>query len=497
MEISHQLQKKTISPSTLVLISPPSKTLEGFFRSPHFERQLRQNSVELPEIHQNRKKVLELKENLHQPPIAPHISRIQSKTMLLRPVNKSNDFSSKQQLGSILWADETTPTNTLFRSKRIFGESKSSLNSLSYENLSTKDLAEFQKKHIAGLLTPEGFGRSFNFPPSLFDTDASETSLSHAGARKISNHFQDSENSFISPKHGDQCNTLSTDDSASRFEKTRAINPTKLIHQNCATNNLKFYWYHNDNESSESLKPHCREGATLTTVGSIIYLYGGRANGISSEMMVYRARKGIWKRLTVTGDVPKEGRAYHTAVEYNSQIFIFGGQLEKSFYQNRPCLSNEIFKFDPQKSVWKLVPAQGTLIEPRKAHAVCIYEQAMIVYGGIDQYNRYLDDVWAYHLSKFDHLNFLLILFCLKIGYNTWKKLPLTEDYKAAAKNGIAYHTMCSVFDSKESLEANNRKVAKFIQCSLLYLSFSFKSKAFMYLGAKIQRANQSALSKC
>lgn len=397
MESAKELQKKLFASSATNLLSSSSQTFEGFFQPPKFERKY-QNSFESPDAHQQtRVKLPDMRESPIQTSVALQMGRSQPKSLLHRTLNKSTDFSSKQKPESNSVANEILH-NTQSRSRMLSRESRASLSNLSYENLSPKDLADFQKKHVAGLLTP--VPRTLSSTPTMFEFDVAEPYPSNAGLKKT--YFQDLENSFNSQKQMDQSITLSTDESASQFEKPRTSNPTKLVHQNLLSNSLRFYWYHNSSEPSEALKPHCREGATLTSAGQNIFLYGGRANGISCEIMGYRARKGVWKRIAATGEVPKEGRAYHTAVECNNQIYIFGGQLEKSSHQNRPCLSNEVFKFDPQKSSWKLVPVQGTLIEPRKAHAACIYEQAMIVYGGIDQYNRYLDDVWAYHLSKLD-----------------------------------------------------------------------------------------------
>ena len=158
--------------------------------------------------------------------------------------------------------------------------------------------------------------------------------------------------------------------------------------------------YHS-NQFNGEFKPDNREGASLTAIGSNLFLYGGRTDhGFSAEMDNYQIKKWSWKKIKPAGNVPRDGRAYHSAVEVDNQIYVFGGQLESSFPQNKGSLSNEVHCFNPQTNIWKAIPAQGVAIEPRKGHAACVYEQAMIVYGGLDQFNGYLDDVWAYYLSK-------------------------------------------------------------------------------------------------
>mgnify|MGYP000885029317 CR=1 FL=1 len=165
------------------------------------------------------------------------------------------------------------------------------------------------------------------------------------------------------------------------------------------TFNYNFFWYQMEKEQI-SWKPTGREGATLTTAGKLIVMYGGLLNDVSDEIAVYDPQRRTWTQPKMTGEMPFFGRQGHTALEYHKSVIIFGG--EKNFNHSmrvRECL-NDTRSYNPEKNEWKFHKCMGHILEPRRSHSACIHEKHMLIYGGVSQYGRYLNDIWALNLSN-------------------------------------------------------------------------------------------------
>ena len=161
------------------------------------------------------------------------------------------------------------------------------------------------------------------------------------------------------------------------------------------------YWYPSKTKDQD-MRPKGRERASLTVIGNKAYLYGGYSTGIMRDLFVYNLKKNKWKIPAVTGDVPRQGRAGHSALAINSSLWIFGGETEiASNTKNRMCL-NSIVVYNTKVSQWRSVQARCLKepIQPRRNHAACVYDQIMVVYGGIGQLGEYLNDVWVFNTGK-------------------------------------------------------------------------------------------------
>lgn len=176
------------------------------------------------------------------------------------------------------------------------------------------------------------------------------------------------------------------------------------------------YWYPSKSNDQDR-RPTGREGASLTIVGSKAYVYGGRSIGILRELHIHDLSRNRWKIPAVTGDVPRQGRAGHSAVAIKSTIWIFGGETEApANTMSRVCL-NSIITFNTVLNQWNSIQARCLRdpILPRRNHAACVYDQVMVVYGGIAQSGDYMNDLWVFNtgclLIGTSLLNFLIFRF--------------------------------------------------------------------------------------
>jgi len=101
-------------------------------------------------------------------------------------------------------------------------------------------------------------------------------------------------------------------------------------------------------------------------------------------------------------------RLYHSATLFNSTMIIFGGLLE----HNDMC-SNEVYAFDLLQRCWKRLwsghEAKGGIFEspepdkcapvPRKLHSACRHGDLLFIFGGMDQHNKPLNDLFVFSLT--------------------------------------------------------------------------------------------------
>ena len=73
--------------------------------------------------------------------------------------------------------------------------------------------------------------------------------------------------------------------------------------------------------------PAPRECSTLTTVGYNMYLIGGLNYDVCKEIIRAKVNGDtiIWERIPYTSSEVVQGRQCHTAVPYQSKIYMFGG----------------------------------------------------------------------------------------------------------------------------------------------------------------------------
>lgn len=101
------------------------------------------------------------------------------------------------------------------------------------------------------------------------------------------------------------------------------------------------------------------------------------------------------------GDIPSEGRFGHTCCVYKKSFIIFGG--EKKFnqaFKKRECF-NDFRKFDLVNNEWFLINTFGDEIEARRNHTVACVGKIMFLIGGVDVFEKYLNDVTSLNLDNF------------------------------------------------------------------------------------------------
>ena len=102
------------------------------------------------------------------------------------------------------------------------------------------------------------------------------------------------------------------------------------------------------------------------------------------------------KKWEVIKSQGPSSRDDHTAVAYEGSMIVFGGYLESGER------TNEVWRYHFKEGKWEIVVAMGKLKpEPRAGHSAIIYGDAMVVFGGKDDENNKLNDLWVFSMATY------------------------------------------------------------------------------------------------
>uniref|UniRef100_A0A182QQL7 Kelch domain-containing protein 3 n=1 Tax=Anopheles farauti TaxID=69004 RepID=A0A182QQL7_9DIPT len=132
--------------------------------------------------------------------------------------------------------------------------------------------------------------------------------------------------------------------------------------------------------------PSYRDFHSATIVNHRMYVFGGRSDAVApyhSQEEIYcpnikylDLRTDRWHTPKTTGEIPV-GRRSHSAFTYNNKIYIFAGyngNLDKHF--------NDLYCFDPEQNVWRLVTPLGQAPRARRRQSCLVIGKRMYLFGG-------------------------------------------------------------------------------------------------------------------
>lgn len=180
-------------------------------------------------------------------------------------------------------------------------------------------------------------------------------------------------------------------------------------------------------------RPSAREGSTLVRFQNKGILFGGfTGNQKMNDVWTLNTSKWFWQPIVQQPEeAPKSGRYGHTANIYqNNKMVVFGGQ-RKNFLGSKGYRENfnDIWIMNLLTYEWKHVMTQN-FIEQRKNHAAVLFQDRLVVYGGIDKYNQYLSEVQEFNLTL-----------------NRWQLVEI-ECHKNVTSLGIQGHRIAAVFEN-------------------------------------------------
>jgi N-acetylneuraminic acid mutarotase len=132
---------------------------------------------------------------------------------------------------------------------------------------------------------------------------------------------------------------------------------------------------------------------TSVVYGDKMYLFGGSTSTQENETFYSLDLKNWkWEVINSRGEDPVT-RDEHTANLYENSMIVFGGFTNGSRV-------NDLHRYYFHENKWeKIVPLSKQLPSPRSGHSTIIKDDSMIVFGGKDDENNKLNDIWELHLS--------------------------------------------------------------------------------------------------
>ena len=134
-----------------------------------------------------------------------------------------------------------------------------------------------------------------------------------------------------------------------------------------------------------------------------MYLIGGTITGkeyAQSQMYRLDLQTYNWDQIATFGDGdPSFCPAQldeHTAVLEGNHAIVFGGFEDGE-------RTNKVLSFDTELHKWKLIApanAEAPAPKPRAGHSAVIHQGKLYIFGGKDDENQKLDDFWTFDLSS-------------------------------------------------------------------------------------------------
>ncbi|EPX70876.1 cell end marker Tea1 [Schizosaccharomyces octosporus yFS286] len=149
--------------------------------------------------------------------------------------------------------------------------------------------------------------------------------------------------------------------------------------------------------SVSGARPSGRYGHTLSTLGSRVWLFGGRLLDYYFNDLVFfdlnklNTQESRWELASVVND-PPPARAGHVAISYSDKLYIIGGTDGQTYY-------NDVWCFHPKQSAWSKVETFGHPPPPRAGHSASIIDDVVYVFGGRSSDGAFLNDLYALKIS--------------------------------------------------------------------------------------------------
>ncbi|KAG7238567.1 hypothetical protein INR49_030840 [Caranx melampygus] len=159
-------------------------------------------------------------------------------------------------------------------------------------------------------------------------------------------------------------------------------------HNNCKDSLWKLeldsdFWFPMNSSVSEPV-PLCARGhsATFDPESKSVFVYGGLREGQRySELYILNTLTWKWKLVTAKGSIPT--LAYHSAVFYKKELFVFGGVQPGLSSGDKSC-SNALYIFNPEFELWYQPIVEGERPLPRFGFhaALPVSDNRILISGG-------------------------------------------------------------------------------------------------------------------
>ena len=145
------------------------------------------------------------------------------------------------------------------------------------------------------------------------------------------------------------------------------------------------------------MQPRDEHTAVLDETSASMVIFGGFQGGERvNEVAFYNLKTNVWQKVVYANEalVPS-ARSGHSAVAHQGHMYVFGGKSDKS------VKLNDLWQFNLQTHTWKRASVVDDVQpEVRSGHSSCVYDNMIIVFGGIYEVTKELNDCYGYSLTE-------------------------------------------------------------------------------------------------
>lgn len=127
-------------------------------------------------------------------------------------------------------------------------------------------------------------------------------------------------------------------------------------------------------------KPSGRYGHTISTIGSMLYIFGGQLDDTffddlaCYDLTTLQSPTSSWN-FVKPASVSPPPRTNHTIITYQDKLYLFGGTDGKLWY-------SDTWVYDPVDNTWAPLECAGFIPAPCEGHSATIVGDTMYVFGG-------------------------------------------------------------------------------------------------------------------
>jgi N-acetylneuraminic acid mutarotase len=143
------------------------------------------------------------------------------------------------------------------------------------------------------------------------------------------------------------------------------------------------------------VKPRDEHTAVVDEENSLMVIFGGFEDGERiNSTVIYNMKTNVWQHIKLEEKQARPcPRSGHSAAYADGVMYVFGG---KDCDSNK---LNDLWSFNLKGNFWTpLLPTGGVVPCVRSGHSSCMYDGYLVIFGGIVEVTKELNDLFAYSI---------------------------------------------------------------------------------------------------
>jgi N-acetylneuraminic acid mutarotase len=161
--------------------------------------------------------------------------------------------------------------------------------------------------------------------------------------------------------------------------------------------NMRTFTWSIQKVRGDIVKPRDEHTAVVDEENSLMIIFGGFEDGERvNSTMIYNMKTNVWQVIKIVHKAVRPcPRSGHSASYADGVMYVFGG---KDCDSNK---LNDIWSFNLKGGFWsKLSPVGNVNPCVRSGHSSCMYEGYLVIFGGILEVTKELNDLYAYSIQQ-------------------------------------------------------------------------------------------------